>query len=109
MWALGVTLYFFSYGEAPFRANSIIELYRRIQQDPLVFPEPSRLPANQDLRLHALLARLLTKEPEQRLLVHQAFLDPWVSPSLGGRGRPLAPVPSPWPLAPGPQPLAPSP
>ena len=92
VWALGVTLWFFAYGEAPFRASGIVELYDKIQHEPLSFPDPSRCAVNQDARLQALLSGLLTKDPKQRLGVADAMAHAWVTddgasplPSLQGQ------------------------
>ena len=57
MWAFGVTLWFYAFGEAPYRGGTVISLYEKIVRDPLVFPEvePAIVPDFQ-----AMLSRTMT-------------------------------------------------
>jgi [calcium/calmodulin-dependent protein kinase] kinase len=60
---MGVTLYAFVYGQIPFHDDNVMALYRKIQNDPVVFPEQP--PISQDLK--DLISQMLHKDPSQRL------------------------------------------
>lgn len=63
VWSLGCTLYSFVYGNVPFKADSVLTLYSRIQNQSLAFPpRPVVSAALQDL-----ISRMLEKDPEKRI------------------------------------------
>lgn len=66
IWALGVTLYCFIFGQCPFTAATEFELFDVIPTQPLSFPYPL-----QDNDLEDLLHKLLTKDPDERITLDQ--------------------------------------
>ena len=65
-WTLGVLLYEMLTGLPPFYSEDVNEMYRKILQDPLRFPEE----VGSDAR--SLLTKLLNRDPAQRLGVNGA-------------------------------------
>ncbi|XP_023213988.1 calcium/calmodulin-dependent protein kinase kinase 1-like, partial [Centruroides sculpturatus] len=63
VWQMGVTLYSFVYGQVPFHDDNILNLYNKIKNDPLKFPDKPAVSDN----LKDLLKRMLEKEPEKRI------------------------------------------
>lgn len=39
LWAMGVTLYCFTYGKVPFEEEYVLGLHKKILRDPVTFPE----------------------------------------------------------------------
>eukprot|EP01083_Nonionella_stella_P284344 967952_1 len=68
-WCLGVLLYELTVGIPPFYSQKISEMYRKIQEDPLIFP-PHLSNACKDL-----ISKLLVKDPNERLGVTGGFED----------------------------------
>ncbi|KAI8099156.1 kinase-like domain-containing protein, partial [Halteromyces radiatus] len=66
VWALGVTLYCFTFGKCPFMASTEFELFELIPTHPLSFPS-----SHDDPVLEELLLRLLTKDPISRITLQQ--------------------------------------
>ncbi|CAO3621101.1 unnamed protein product [Cunninghamella blakesleeana] len=73
IWSMGVTLYCLIYGHLPYTSTNIIELMDKIKDDPVIYEEIE----DQDL-LH-LLKKLLDKDPETRITMHELREDPWVT------------------------------
>ncbi|XP_075542163.1 calcium/calmodulin-dependent protein kinase kinase 1 isoform X2 [Dermacentor variabilis] len=73
VWAMGVTLYAFVVGNVPFHDPSVLILYNKIRNQPLVFP------SNISIELQGLLSRMLKKNPEERITVPEIKVDPWVT------------------------------
>lgn len=71
IWAIGATMFMLKFGHPPFLAKSIINLYVKIINDPLVFPSPI------DPGLKNLLENLLVKDPTKRYTLQQIIMHPW--------------------------------
>ena len=71
IWAIGATMFMLRFGHPPFLAKSIIHLYSKICNDPLVFPAPI------DPGLKNLLENLLEKDPNKRYTLQQIIMHPW--------------------------------
>lgn len=71
IWAIGATMFMLRFGHPPFLAKSIINLYHKICNDPLVFPGPI------DQGLKNLLENLLEKDPSKRYTLQQIIMHPW--------------------------------
>jgi len=78
MWALGTTLYFMLFGRAPFVSTSLVELQRRICNDPLQVPPPSASSIKISDELRDLLSSLLDKDPSKRPTASETREHPWV-------------------------------
>eukprot|EP00884_Botryococcus_braunii_P022741 jgi/Botrbrau1/9150/Bobra.160_3s0022.1 len=65
LWALGISLFMFLYGHAPFKGDSIMQLYDDIRAVPPRTPERPVVSA----QVKDLLAGLLDKRPESRLTI----------------------------------------
>lgn len=72
IWALGVTLYFFVFGTAPFRDDTEIHLYDKIRTQELTFPRAT------DPDCVDLLSELLQKDPKSRISLTGAALHKWL-------------------------------
>jgi serine/threonine protein kinase len=71
IWAIGATMFMLRFGHPPFLAKSIINLYHKICNDPLVFPGPI------DPGLRNLLENMLEKDPNKRYTLQQIIMHPW--------------------------------
>lgn len=72
IWTLGILMYEFIVGTPPFEAESNTETYKRIATVDLQFP--SRVSAE----ARDLLAKILRKEPRQRIALAQLLEHPWI-------------------------------
>ncbi|OAD69205.1 protein kinase SSP1 related [Phycomyces blakesleeanus NRRL 1555(-)] len=71
VWALGVTLYCFVFGQCPFIASTEFELFDTIPTEPLTFPDPNNIGFEIPDTLKDLIQRLLEKSPEDRITLEQ--------------------------------------
>ncbi|KAI9272238.1 kinase-like domain-containing protein [Helicostylum pulchrum] len=82
VWALGVTLYCFVFGQCPFIAATEFELFDTIPSQPLTFPKKDQVGFEIDSLLKDLLHKLLTKNPDQRITLDQVKRHAWVTEDL---------------------------
>ncbi|PSC68038.1 Replication factor C subunit 5 [Micractinium conductrix] len=87
VWALGVSLYHFIFGELPFKGESVLDLYDSVATDEV--PYPRDRPISHELQ--DLFLRLLHKDPRHRCTVAEVLQHPWVS---GGAWMALMPDPT---------------
>lgn len=71
VWALGATMFMLRFGHPPFIAGSLINLYVKIQTEPLAFPYPI------DALLQDLLEKMLIKDPAKRISLPQVISHKW--------------------------------
>ncbi|XP_007657019.3 calcium/calmodulin-dependent protein kinase kinase 2 isoform X1 [Ornithorhynchus anatinus] len=75
VWAMGVTLYCFVFGQCPFMDERILCLHSKIKSQTLEFPDQPDIAED----LKDLITRMLDKNPESRVLVPEIKLHPWVT------------------------------
>uniref|UniRef100_K3WV29 Protein kinase domain-containing protein n=1 Tax=Globisporangium ultimum (strain ATCC 200006 / CBS 805.95 / DAOM BR144) TaxID=431595 RepID=K3WV29_GLOUD len=73
VWSIGVTLYALSFGFLPFFSADLVQLFEKIENDPLVFPHTC-----QDEDLKDLLSAILDKNPETRIRVEGILNHRWL-------------------------------
>lgn len=72
VWAIAAAMFMLRFGHPPFLAGSIVNLYNKIINDPLVFPHAI------DPALQNLLEHMLEKDPEKRYTVDEVIRHPWL-------------------------------
>ncbi|XP_059485168.1 calcium/calmodulin-dependent protein kinase kinase 1 isoform X2 [Neocloeon triangulifer] len=77
VWSLGCTLFAFVYGNVPFRADSVLTLYTRIQNQTLTFPLRPTVSAP----LQDLITQMLQKDPAKRITLPSIKEHIWVTRS----------------------------
>ncbi|CAJ0928339.1 unnamed protein product [Ranitomeya imitator] len=75
VWAMGVTLHCFVFGQCPFMDESILSLHGKIKNQLLEFPDQPEI--SEDLKY--LILKMLDKNPESRISVPDIKLHPWVT------------------------------
>ncbi|KAM4707779.1 calcium/calmodulin-dependent protein kinase kinase 2 isoform 2-T4 [Discoglossus pictus] len=75
VWAMGVTLHCFVFGQCPFMDERILTLHSKIKNQLLEFPEQPDI--SEDLK--DLILRMLDKNPESRITVPEIKLHTWVT------------------------------
>ncbi|ORX83142.1 kinase-like protein [Anaeromyces robustus] len=73
IWSLGVTLYSLVHGYCPFEDSNIINLCKKIEEDPVVFSP------NISNELKDLLIKMLQKDPEKRITLPDIKVHSWVT------------------------------
>ncbi|KAE9133903.1 hypothetical protein PF005_g3151 [Phytophthora fragariae] len=92
VWALGATIFMLKFGNPPFLAKSAMQMFERIQNDPLVFPSAI------DPLLAHLLNGMLTKVSQKRFSLLDVMVHPWItknekhSLALDAANRPSPPI-----------------
>eukprot|EP00737_Agarophyton_chilense_P001213 gb/GEZJ01001349.1/.p1 GENE.gb/GEZJ01001349.1/~~gb/GEZJ01001349.1/.p1 ORF type:complete len:877 (-),score=121.70 gb/GEZJ01001349.1/:82-2445(-) len=79
MWSLGATLYYMIFGEAPFIARSVFEMYDTICTQELSFP--GHADASSDVC--CLISALLQKDPAKRADITECLRSPWITKCAG--------------------------
>ncbi|CAG5132294.1 unnamed protein product [Candidula unifasciata] len=75
IWAMGVTLFCFTYGKVPFEEEYVLGLHKKILKDPVRFPDK---PIVSD-ELKDLILRMLDKNPATRITLPSIKEHPWVT------------------------------
>ncbi|OMJ85655.1 hypothetical protein SteCoe_13007 [Stentor coeruleus] len=80
MWCLGLILYSFIYNVLPFNGQNIAELFKSIEEfeydiNRLSFPDNPIISEG----LRDLIRKLLDKNPNNRITIHGALIDPWLN------------------------------
>ncbi|XP_068101299.1 calcium/calmodulin-dependent protein kinase kinase 2 isoform X4 [Hyperolius riggenbachi] len=75
VWAMGVTLHCFVFGQCPFMDERILSLHSKIKNQPLEFPDQPEI--SDDLK--DLILKMLDKNPESRISVPDIKVHPWVT------------------------------
>ncbi|KXS19935.1 kinase-like protein [Gonapodya prolifera JEL478] len=73
IWSLGVTLFCFVHGHAPFEDANPVELARKIEMEPLIISECLSVP------LSDLLSRMLDKNPKTRIKLPNIRVHEWIT------------------------------
>lgn len=73
IWAVGATFFMLKFGNPPFVAKSAMQMFEKIQNDPLVFPFAI------DPLLQDLLTGMMVKGPQQRMTLLEVMGHPWVT------------------------------
>ncbi|XP_036785171.2 calcium/calmodulin-dependent protein kinase kinase 2 isoform X5 [Manis pentadactyla] len=75
VWAMGVTLYCFVFGQCPFMDERIMCLHSKIKSQALEFPDQPDVAED----LKDLITCMLDKSPETRIVVPEIKVHPWVT------------------------------
>uniref|UniRef100_A0A8D0E7B6 calcium/calmodulin-dependent protein kinase n=1 Tax=Salvator merianae TaxID=96440 RepID=A0A8D0E7B6_SALMN len=75
VWAMGITLYCFVFGQCPFMDERILSLHSKIKSQMLEFPDQPDISDE----LKDLITRMLDKNPESRITVPEIKVHPWVT------------------------------
>lgn len=67
IWSLGATLFSLVYGNVPYLAPSVIQVYEKIKSEDIQFPKEPKI-TNE---LKSLIKSMLTKDPLQRITLPQ--------------------------------------
>ncbi|XP_066465633.1 calcium/calmodulin-dependent protein kinase kinase 2 isoform X2 [Tiliqua scincoides] len=75
VWAMGITLYCFVFGQCPFMDERILSLHSKIKSQMLEFPDQPDISDE----LKDLITRMLDKTPESRITIPEIKVHPWVT------------------------------
>nr|XP_056715304.1 calcium/calmodulin-dependent protein kinase kinase 2 [Euleptes europaea] len=75
VWAMGITLYCFVFGQCPFMDERILSLHSKIKSQMLEFPDQPDISDE----LKDLITQMLDKNPESRITVPEVKVHPWVT------------------------------
>lgn len=80
VWSIGVTMYALSFGFLPYYSNDLLQLFEKIENDPLVFPTSC-----QDEDLKDLLSLILEKNPEKRITIGEILEHRWLHRNVNSK------------------------
>lgn len=75
IWALGLCLYAMAYSKLPFYGDCLSDIFEQILTHTLEFPDSPSM--SDDFKF--LITRMLTKDPKQRIKMHELIQNPWVN------------------------------
>ncbi|XP_063697384.1 calcium/calmodulin-dependent protein kinase kinase 2 isoform X2 [Culicoides brevitarsis] len=75
VWSLGATLFSLVYGNVPYSASSVIEVYEKIKSENIQFPPKPKI--SNDLK--SLITEMLIKDPTHRITLPQIKKHPWAT------------------------------
>ncbi|XP_053135430.1 calcium/calmodulin-dependent protein kinase kinase 2 isoform X3 [Hemicordylus capensis] len=75
VWAMGITLYCFVFGQCPFMDERILSLHSKIKSQMLEFPDQPDISDE----LKDLITQMLDKNPESRITVPEIKVHAWVT------------------------------
>ena len=75
IWSLGATLFMMVCGQPPWNGRNELDLSNKIMNVELTFPNSTDL----DPHAMSLMRKMLVKEPEERIMLHEVFLSDWVT------------------------------
>uniref|UniRef100_A0A8C5S2L9 Calcium/calmodulin dependent protein kinase kinase 2 n=1 Tax=Laticauda laticaudata TaxID=8630 RepID=A0A8C5S2L9_LATLA len=75
VWAMGITLYCFVFGQCPFMDERILSLHSKIKSQMLEFPDQPDISDE----LKDLITQMLDKKPESRITIPEIKLHLWVT------------------------------
>lgn len=80
IWSLGASLFYMLYGQAPFTAGSVFEIYEAICTKPLSFPEPVEdSTVTVSSQAQDVIKMMLIKPPEARAKISDIISTEWLS------------------------------
>lgn len=86
VWAFGATMFMLRFGQPPFVAEKVLQLYYKIMHEPLLVPRPKAEPVS--LGLAQLFEAMLTKEPSHRVTLRAVLADEWLRTMPKPQGAP---------------------
>ena len=73
IWSLGVLFYSMLYGRFPFKAQTQKELFKKINEGNLTFPDSVKVSD----KVKNLLSKTIVIKPTQRISLEEILNDPW--------------------------------
>ncbi len=73
IWALGITFYFLAVGTYPFNTTDMSQFNKIVETQPIKYPE------RVNSGLSALIDKMTKKNPNDRITLHGAMEDPWIT------------------------------
>lgn len=86
VWAFGATMFMLRFGQPPFVAEKVLQLYYKIIHEPLLLPQPEAEPISQGLA--QLFEAMLAKEPGRRVTLRAVLANEWLRIMPRPKGAP---------------------